>query len=256
MTRTQQFATLTYSLLDARTAGDVLQGLTAAAVVPQILALITSTSPAGERPTALAWFGVTGAVSGVLGQVLGVLVADVFGLGRRVIFFLSLPVGVAVLAFALRVLPRKTTDRKPALAVVGTVFFAVPGDNRPGRADYASAAETAIWICVGHILAMAVLTTLLTRRQTCCDTGNHGETGQHGGQRLMRGYITDPPERSGIGLTGGPPEPEPAIRLRSKRSSAPPWPVAAEEAQGVVRSVEGIESGQVLAMPRREGSGT
>lgn len=52
------------------------------------------------------------------------------------------------------------------LAVVGTVFFAALGDNRPGRADYAGAAETAIWICVGLVLAMAVLTILLTRKPT------------------------------------------------------------------------------------------
>jgi Arabinose efflux permease len=37
----------------------LLQGLTGAVMVPQVLALITATFPAPERSRALAWFGVT-----------------------------------------------------------------------------------------------------------------------------------------------------------------------------------------------------
>lgn len=101
----------------------LLQGLTAAAMVPQILSLITVTFPAGERPRALAWFGVTAAVSGVFGQVLGgiLLVTDAFGLGWRSVFFLNLPVGLVVLTFALRLLPRTAIERRPSLDLVGLV---------------------------------------------------------------------------------------------------------------------------------------
>lgn len=49
----------------------MLQGFTAATMVPQVLALITATFPAGERPRALSWYGVTGDLSGICGQVLG-----------------------------------------------------------------------------------------------------------------------------------------------------------------------------------------
>ncbi|MET9259711.1 MFS transporter [Amycolatopsis sp. NPDC004079] len=101
----------------------LLQGLTAAMMVPQILAVITSSFPAPERPKALAWFGVTAAVSGVFGQVLGgvLLSADVFGLGWRVIFLLNAPVGIAVLLLAARVLPRVATVRTAGLDPVGVV---------------------------------------------------------------------------------------------------------------------------------------
>ncbi|MFE0464892.1 MFS transporter [Kitasatospora sp. NPDC058965] len=104
-------------------AARVLQGATAAAMVPQVLALIAATFPGEERPKALSWFGVVGGLAGVLGQVLGgvLLNADLFGWGWRVIFFLNIPVGLVVLAFALRVLPKVDTGRKPGLDPVGVV---------------------------------------------------------------------------------------------------------------------------------------
>jgi EmrB/QacA subfamily drug resistance transporter len=101
----------------------LLQGATAAAMVPQVLALIMASFEQQERTRALAWFGVTAGVSGVFGQVLGGLLisADIAGWGWRVIFFLNLPVGVIVLAFAARVLPHTTLGRRPGLDPVGLV---------------------------------------------------------------------------------------------------------------------------------------
>ena len=49
----------------------LLQGLTGAAMVPQVLALITATFPPQERSRALAWFGVTMGLAFVSGQILG-----------------------------------------------------------------------------------------------------------------------------------------------------------------------------------------
>ena len=49
----------------------LLQGLTGAAMVPQVLALITATFPVAERSRALAWFGVDHGLAFVSGQILG-----------------------------------------------------------------------------------------------------------------------------------------------------------------------------------------
>lgn len=108
-------------------AARLVQGLTAAAMVPQVLALITATFPPPERTRAFAWFGVTGAISGVMGQVLGGLILDanVAGLGWRAIFFVNLPVGAVVLTFARRILPRLTTTRRPSLDLIGVVGISV-----------------------------------------------------------------------------------------------------------------------------------
>lgn len=104
-------------------AARVLQGLTAAGMVPQVLALITATFPGDERPRALSWFGVVGGLAGVLGQILGglLLSTDVFGLGWRIVFLLNLPVGVIVLGFALRLLPTARPGRRPGLDPLGAV---------------------------------------------------------------------------------------------------------------------------------------
>src|SRR5579885_1454367 len=92
-----------------------IQGLTAAVMVPQVLALITSIFPAAERPKALSWFGVVMGLCGIAGQVLGglLLTVQLFDLGWRVIFFVNLPIGIVVFALAWRLLPRVAPQRRP-----------------------------------------------------------------------------------------------------------------------------------------------
>jgi EmrB/QacA subfamily drug resistance transporter len=104
-------------------AARLLQGLTGALMVPQVLALITATFPAEERPRAMSWFGVTAGVGSIAGQVLGGLLldVDVFGLGWRVIFLINVPVGVVALVFALRLLPHHRAQRRPRLDPLGAI---------------------------------------------------------------------------------------------------------------------------------------
>jgi EmrB/QacA subfamily drug resistance transporter len=99
----------------------LLQGLGAALMVPQVMALITVIYPIEERPRALSWFGVTLGLGSIAGQVCGglLLSADLFGLGWRVIFLVNGPVGVAALAAAARLLPRADTTRRPRLDLPG-----------------------------------------------------------------------------------------------------------------------------------------
>jgi EmrB/QacA subfamily drug resistance transporter len=101
----------------------LLQGLTAAAMVPQVLALITAGYPAAERPRALSWFGVALGLGGVAGQVIGGLLmdADVLGLGWRVIFLVNVPVGVIAVSLALRWLPGGRAQRRPRLDPIGVI---------------------------------------------------------------------------------------------------------------------------------------
>jgi MFS family permease len=112
----------------AQTPGDLVvmrlvQGLAAAAVVPQVLAIITATFPAGERPRALSWFGVIIGLGGISGQLLGgiLLSANLFGLGWRVIFLINVPVGALGVGFALRMLPRGGPGRHLRLDPAGAI---------------------------------------------------------------------------------------------------------------------------------------
>src|SRR6185437_16822527 len=67
------------------------QGLSAAAMLPQVLALITATIPAAARPRALGFFGLAAGAGSIGGQVLGgaLVSADVAGLSWRAIFLIN-----------------------------------------------------------------------------------------------------------------------------------------------------------------------
>jgi EmrB/QacA subfamily drug resistance transporter len=99
------------------------QGLTGAAMVPQVLALITATFPVAERSRALAWFGVTMGLGFVSGQILGggLIEANIFGLGWRAIFLVNVPVGVIALVAAALVVPHAWAQRRPRLDPLGAL---------------------------------------------------------------------------------------------------------------------------------------
>ncbi len=86
----------------------VLQALGAAAVVPTSLALLLPEFPLAQRATATAIWGATGAVAAATGPALGgVLVGWV---DWRLVFFVNVPIGIAALVPARRLL---TESRDP-----------------------------------------------------------------------------------------------------------------------------------------------
>jgi EmrB/QacA subfamily drug resistance transporter len=104
-------------------AARLVQGLTGAVMVPQVLALITATFPPAERPRALAWFGVTMGVGFVSGQILGggLIEANIFGLGWRAIFLVNVPVGILALIAAAVVVPPAWAQHRPRLDPLGAL---------------------------------------------------------------------------------------------------------------------------------------
>lgn len=108
-------------------AARVLQGATAAAMTPQVLASISSLLTGEHRARALAMFGVVGGSAAALGQILGgVLVeADVFGLGWRAVFLVNVPVGVFAVAAAVKLLPETRADKAHRVDLVGAGLLAL-----------------------------------------------------------------------------------------------------------------------------------
>ena len=85
-------------------AGRAVQGLAAALVAPATLALIATIFPEGKpRDRAMALWGAVTGVSASVGVVAGGLLAD--GPGWRWIFFVNVPIGVALIAAVHRCLP-------------------------------------------------------------------------------------------------------------------------------------------------------
>jgi MFS family permease len=97
-----------------------IEGLAAAFVVPMTLAMLTSVFPAGPaRNRAFGVWGGVSATAGTLGLVVGGLLVS--AIGWRWVFFINIPVGVVVIATALRVLPGEslTTSTRRGFDIVG-----------------------------------------------------------------------------------------------------------------------------------------
>ena len=97
-----------------------VQGLGAAMLMPQTLALLTMVFPPERRGAA---FGIWGAVAGVAtiaGPTLGGLLVTAFD--WRYIFFVNLPIGIIVIALAVVLIPDLRTGRRHRLDVAGVVL--------------------------------------------------------------------------------------------------------------------------------------
>ncbi len=85
-------------------AARILQGATAALMVPQVLSIVHATFPAHERGKVFGLFGAIVGLGAVSGPLLGALLTqgDLFGLGWRPIFLINLPVGIAGLVLGAK----------------------------------------------------------------------------------------------------------------------------------------------------------
>ncbi|CAM3446600.1 MDR family MFS transporter [Stackebrandtia soli] len=91
------------SLIIAR----VVQGLGAAMMTPQTMAVITRTFPPDGRGTAMGLWGSVAGVAILVGPVLGGVLVGAFG--WEWIFFINVPVGIVGFVMAARLVPKLTT---------------------------------------------------------------------------------------------------------------------------------------------------
>ncbi len=101
-----------------------VQGLGAAMLMPQTLAIMTMTFPPDRRGAA---FGVWGAVAGVAtiaGPTLGGLLVTAFD--WRWIFFVNLPIGGSVLAVTFFIIPDVRPGRRHRFDILGVRWPAWP----------------------------------------------------------------------------------------------------------------------------------
>ncbi len=91
----------------------VFQGVLAAAMTPQVLSLIHVTFPAGEKPKAMAIYGASLGLAAVTGQLVGggLLEANWWGMGWRLVFLVNVPIGIVAFVSAMRLL-RESRDAK------------------------------------------------------------------------------------------------------------------------------------------------
>ena len=85
----------------------VAQGVSAALMVPQVMALVQVMYPPDQRYKVYTIFGFLGGFSAALGPIVGGLLIDAnwFGLGWRLTFLINLPIGLFSIAAGIALLP-------------------------------------------------------------------------------------------------------------------------------------------------------
>ena len=120
----------------------VLQGASAALMVPQVMALVQVMYPPEQRYKVYTIFGFLGGFSAALGPIVGGLLIDAnwFGLGWRLTFLINLPIGLFSLLAGLRLLPAgRGVNAAPvdiggaALSVLVLFALLAPLIEGPGR---------------------------------------------------------------------------------------------------------------------------
>ncbi len=108
-------------------AARVLQGGTAALMVPQIFSIIQVSFPPHERARAFAILGIVIGIASFLGNVLGgyLVSANIANLTWRPVFFVNLPVGLLSLLLTPRFVPESKAPHARNLDLIGVAMISL-----------------------------------------------------------------------------------------------------------------------------------
>ncbi|MEV0945749.1 MFS transporter [Rhodococcus sp. NPDC049939] len=126
----------------------VFQGLGAALMTPQTMAVITRTFPPDRRGTAMGLWGAVAGVATLVGPLAGGVLVDY--LGWEWIFFVNVPIGVVAFVLAWRLVPSLETHRHKfdipgvVLSALG-MFFLVFGIQEGNSYDWSAI----VWGSIG-----------------------------------------------------------------------------------------------------------
>jgi EmrB/QacA subfamily drug resistance transporter len=106
-------------------AARLTQGIGAALVMPSVLSIINVTYSGADLPRALGIYGLVMGLAAACGQLIGggLIQADVAGSGWRACFLINVPVGVAALAAAPRLVSESRSERRAPLDLLGMTLL-------------------------------------------------------------------------------------------------------------------------------------
>ncbi|GAA3597903.1 MFS transporter [Klugiella xanthotipulae] len=139
----------------------VVQGLGAALMTPQTMAVITRMFPPNKRGAAMGLWGSVAGMATLIGPILGGVLVD--AAGWEWIFFINLPIGIVAFILAWRLVPRLETHNHRfdilgvLLSAVG-MFLVVFGIQEGESYDWGTiAGSISVWglIIVGVLVLVA-----------------------------------------------------------------------------------------------------
>jgi MFS family permease len=103
----------------------VVQGAAAALISPAVLSIIGVTYHGPDRARALSIYGIVMGLAAAGGQIIGggLVDANIAGIGWRAIFLINLPIGLAAIVLAPRVVEDSRGDRSRQLDLAGMVLI-------------------------------------------------------------------------------------------------------------------------------------
>ena len=102
----------------------IAQGVAAALLAPQVLAILGTIAAGPDRARAFAAYGVVLGTASACGQIVGGLLiqADVLNLGWRACFLVNVPIGVAGLLLAQAAIPESKAPGRHRLDLQGAAL--------------------------------------------------------------------------------------------------------------------------------------
>jgi MFS family permease len=149
------------------------QGATAALMVPQVLATLHLLFTDGSRARAFAVYGTVLGLAGAAGFVLGGMLVtwDIAGLGWRTVFFVNVPVGLIIIAAALRIMPSVPRRAGTRLDISGAIVLFTGLLCLIGPLLFGHDVHWAIWIWLVMAAGVAIIAAFLSLERSVASRG-------------------------------------------------------------------------------------
>ncbi len=149
-------------------AARVVQGVAAAAMIPQLLGTFRTIFDSEERGKVFGAYGATLGFASAIGLVLGGVLtqADLFGWGWRTVFFVNIPVAIVSLIATIRVVPESSDPEagRPDLLGAGVLAASIVAIAYPLLEGRSLGWPAWIWaMLAAGVGALVVLATVIER---------------------------------------------------------------------------------------------
>lgn len=137
-------------------AGRLLQGIGAAMLLPNSLAVLSATFQGKKRGRAVGTWAAAGAAAGAIGPLLGGWLIDT--MGWRAVFYINLPIAALAVFLAWRFVPGTTRDKPVALDPLGAVLASLGlACLTWGLADASAQKHLTMWGGVALVAGIVIL---------------------------------------------------------------------------------------------------